>query len=108
MGMQGMILGVMIAGSAVMLASAHADVAPEKVIMRVQNDGTVYVGSKRYTDEAALEKALTELARHNPQPDIHIKSDPVIRFEVIGHVILLMQKCGLHSKVGFITAPRGR
>ena len=42
-----------------------------------------------------------------PQPEVHIRGDQEVRYEIVGRVVVACQRAGI-LKVGFITEPPPR
>ncbi len=53
-------------------------------------------------DDATLAGRLRDVARHAPQPEVHIRADGGGANAPVGRVLAARQRAGIH-KVGFIT-----
>jgi biopolymer transport protein ExbD len=96
----------LVASAIIIMAVSSALGVPVVVRVRVQQDGSVYLGETRYSDDTKLQTALAALAKEKPAPEFHVTADKTVRFESIGKVFMLMQRAGIAGKIGFITAPR--
>jgi biopolymer transport protein ExbD len=99
-------LGQVIGVFAISVLAASA-AAPARVDLRVEVDGSVDMDGTHFTNDAKLQAAMVILAAKKPRPQLLLHADNGVRFERLGHVLLLMQKTGLSmGKVGFLTEPR--
>jgi biopolymer transport protein ExbD len=77
---------------------------PRDVVISVDARGQTWWFDSRVRDSAALAKRLQEVARQDPQPEIHVRGDARGEFEPVGRVLLAAQRAGIRH-VGFITEP---
>jgi biopolymer transport protein ExbD len=77
---------------------------PENITIAVDVDGNVYWNMSRVPDSKALLERFKDVARMQPQPEVHVRGDRGSRYEGVGRVILTAQRAGV-QKVGFITEP---
>ena len=77
---------------------------PENIVIAVNRDGEIYWGIERVRDIEALVDRLKVEAVKEPQPEVHIRGDPEVRYESVGRVVVACQRAGIF-KVGFITEP---
>jgi biopolymer transport protein ExbD len=75
----------------------------EPVVMRVDVDETSAISwnGEQLADRAALELKLTESARMQPQPEIHIRSKGKAKYEAVATVLAAAQRNGL-NKLGIV------
>jgi biopolymer transport protein ExbD len=75
----------------------------EPVVMRVDVDETSAISwnGEPLADRAALELKLTESARMQPQPEIHIRSKGKAKYEAVATVLAAAQRNGL-NKLGIV------
>lgn len=76
---------------------------PDVVKLSVDAKGSYRINNAPVTD-AALKKALDEMATHHPQPVIHIYGDKQVVYERVINVMGVANKAGI-EKVGFVTDP---
>jgi biopolymer transport protein ExbD len=77
---------------------------PENITISVDVNGRVYWNASPMDDKQILFSRIVEQARHQPQPEFHIRGDKNVRWESVGRVIYNLQRGGI-VKVGFITEP---
>jgi biopolymer transport protein ExbD len=77
---------------------------PENIVVAVGQDGELFWNSQHLADQNALLLKLKEVARLDPQPEVHIRGDLRARYENVGRVVLACQRASIR-KVGFITEP---
>jgi biopolymer transport protein ExbD len=76
---------------------------PENVNISVVPDGTVYINTRRVSEEQ-LNSELATAARMVPQPEVHIRGDNATEYYHVGRVVEAAQKAGI-MRIGFITKP---
>jgi biopolymer transport protein ExbD len=76
---------------------------PENISISVNRDGDVFVGMRQVTPDQLLELLKTKSVLV-PQPEVHIRGDEKVRYEMVGRVVVACQRAGI-AKVGFITEP---
>jgi len=76
---------------------------PENVNISVVPDGTVYINTRRVSEEQ-LNTELATAARMVPQPEVHIRGDNATEYYHVGRVVEAAQKAGI-MRIGFITKP---
>ncbi len=76
---------------------------PENVNISVVPDGTVYINTRRVSEEQ-LNTELATAARMVPQPEVHIRGDNNTEYYHVGRVVEAAQKAGI-MRIGFITKP---
>jgi biopolymer transport protein ExbD len=74
---------------------------PENVNIAVTPDGTVYINTRRVSEET-LASELATAARMVPQPEVHIRGDEATEYYHVGRVVEAAQKAGI-MRIGFIT-----
>jgi biopolymer transport protein ExbD len=77
---------------------------PENITISVDVNGRVYWNASPMDDKQIFFSRIVEQARHQPQPEFHIRGDKNVRWESVGRVIYNLQRGGI-VKVGFITEP---
>jgi biopolymer transport protein ExbD len=77
---------------------------PENINISVNKEGQVFWNQIMVANNDELLQRLEEVARQQPQPEVHIRADQQTRYENVGRVIVDAQRKGI-MKVGFITLP---
>jgi len=80
---------------------------PENIVISVDAQGSVYWLDSRVKGSEALVDKLKQVARQEPQPEVHIRGDLQSNYEPVGRIVLACQRAGI-AKVGFITEPPPR
>ena len=80
------------------------NIKPETIRLSVDAQGTYFINEVQIAD-AALAPQLQAAAAQNPQPELHIRGDKVVRYERVAEAMALAQRAGLR-KIGFITEPK--
>ena len=85
-------------------AENHAqDTRPHTVRLSVDAQGTYYWNESRVAD-TDLDDLLQAEALRDPQPELHIRGDKAVRYEMVARAMAAAQRAGLR-KIGFITEP---
>jgi len=74
--------------------------------LRIHTNGSVLFDNVLYTDQSLLKARFVRYKKHNPNCFMNLTADRNIRFETVGHVVLLLQQTGLGGRIGFLTEPR--
>jgi biopolymer transport protein ExbD len=77
---------------------------PKNINIAVDAGGSTYWNNLPILNQEDLLNRLREIARQDPQPEVHIRGDAKTRYEPIGRVVLAIQRAGI-VKVSFITEP---
>ncbi|TCS36816.1 outer membrane transport energization protein ExbD [Paucimonas lemoignei] len=88
------------------LPSAQAEAAPEKpqtISLSINGEGQIFWGNEAITQKD-LEARLTQAAKQQPQPELHLRADKATRYEIIAQVMAAAQANGV-TKMGFVTEP---
>jgi biopolymer transport protein ExbD len=82
---------------------SNAPKTTEPIVMRVDVDETsaIFWNGEPLADRNALELKLTEAARMQPQPEIHIRSKGKAKYEAVATVLAAAQRNGL-NKLGIV------
>jgi biopolymer transport protein ExbD len=80
---------------------------PENIVISVDAQGGVYWLDARVKGTEALVERLKQVARQEPQPEVHIRGDLQAHYEPVGKIVYACQRAGI-AKVGFITEPPPR
>jgi biopolymer transport protein ExbD len=76
---------------------------PETNRLSVDASGQYFWNQAAVTD-AQLVAALSDAARREPQPELHIRGDRAVRYERVAQAMAAAQRAGVR-KIGFITEP---
>ncbi|HWQ39496.1 MAG TPA: biopolymer transporter ExbD [Burkholderiales bacterium] len=79
---------------------------PETVTLSIDSDGQLFWNDAPITRDA-MHARLTEAARQDPQPELHLRADKTTQYQRLAEVMAAAQTAGL-AKIGFITEPVGR
>lgn len=79
---------------------------PETISVSVDADGT-YFWDDEAIEDAQLALRLTAAAAREPQPELHIRGDKLVRYERVAQVMATAQLSGIR-KIGLITEPERR
>ncbi|MGB6306367.1 MAG: biopolymer transporter ExbD [Steroidobacteraceae bacterium] len=77
---------------------------PENITIAVDKQGGIYWNTKLLSGQDDLKQRLREIARIDPQPEVHIRGDANVRYQFVGQVLVATQQIGIR-KVAFITTP---
>jgi biopolymer transport protein ExbD len=77
---------------------------PQDVTIAVDKSGDLYWNAKLLPNQDALLTNLRNVARVDPQPEVHIRGDSDARYMYVGQVLVAAQKIGIR-KVAFLTSP---
>ncbi|SHE92583.1 Biopolymer transport protein ExbD [Lampropedia hyalina DSM 16112] len=78
-------------------------VEPETISLSIASNGDYFLDTTLIAD-TDLELKLTEEAKKEPQPSLHISGDKNVRYERVALAMAMAQRTGL-SKIGFVTEP---
>jgi biopolymer transport protein ExbD len=76
-------------------------VPPTVVTIDVDFDGTILWNGINLPDESALRQHLTEAARTDPQPEIHLNPNKLATYKYVAHVMADAQRLGV-TKLGLV------
>ena len=76
-------------------------VKPEVVKIDIDPQSAIYWNAEVVPDRAALEEKLSEIARQDPQPELHIRPDKRAKYDVVAAVLASAQRLGV-TKLGII------
>ena len=76
---------------------------PENIQLAIRADGQVYWNGQPI-DAAQLGARMSEAARLDPQPELHLRADRTTQYEKVAQVMSVAAKAGL-TKIGFVTEP---
>jgi biopolymer transport protein ExbD len=76
---------------------------PENIVIAIDKEGNYFFNNQLVTNTELLQR-LERAAVIKPQPEVHIRADREVRFQVVGQAIYDCQRASI-LKVGFITEP---
>lgn len=87
-------------------STQQLETKPETIGLSVDADGTYFWDNEAIEDDQ-LAVRLTAAAAKEPQPELHIRGDKLVRYERVAQVMATAQLSGIR-KIGFITEPERR
>src|ERR1700679_2216533 len=75
---------------------------PENITIAIDKQGGIYWNTRLLSGQEELKQKLREIARIDPQPEVHIRGDANVRYQFVGQVLVATQQIGIR-KVAFIT-----
>jgi biopolymer transport protein ExbD len=88
----------------ILTAFPSAEAADCFRIVSLHNDGTIDFNGERFKNDAALVAKLRSFQK-DQRCGLQIKTEPGMRFEVLGRLIMAMQKARI-GRIGFVTEPQ--
>ena len=76
---------------------------PEHIQLGLQADGGIYWNGERIA-KPALAARMTDAAKRNPQPEVHLRADRTTEYQLLAEVMSAAATAGL-VKIGFVTEP---
>jgi biopolymer transport protein ExbD len=80
-------------------------VQPQVVDLTIDFDGTMAWNGVPVPDRATLERDLTGAARSDPQPEIHLNPNPLVKYGAVAEVLAEAQRLGV-VRIGLVGAER--
>jgi biopolymer transport protein ExbD len=77
---------------------------PADISITVDKSGQIYWNTKLLANQDQLKQELRNVARDDPQPEVHIRGDSDARYMYVGQVLVAAQQIGIR-KVAFLTEP---
>jgi biopolymer transport protein ExbD len=87
-------------------SSQPVDEKPQTVDVAIQGNGTILWNDQTVTREQ-LQAHIAEAAKHQPQPELHLRADRKVAYERVAEVMSDAQAGGL-TKLGFVTVPAAK
>jgi biopolymer transport protein ExbD len=78
---------------------------PPVVDLTIDFDGTMAWNGNAVPDRATLEQYLRRAAEADPQPEIHLAPNPLVRYASVAEVLAEAQRLGV-VKIGIVGAER--
>ena len=79
---------------------------PENVVLVATKEGQIYWNLKLVPNTDTLLESLKQVAKQDPQPEVHVRGDVNARYEHVGRIVHTCQRAGI-TKLGFILEPAG-
>jgi biopolymer transport protein ExbD len=79
-------------------------VEPRTVTIAITAGGGLH-WNEEVIDDELLETRLAQVAREEPQPEIHVRGDRSVEYERVIKVMAAAQRAGM-QKLGFVTDPQ--
>jgi biopolymer transport protein ExbD len=74
---------------------------PEVVNLTIDFDGTIFWNGAEVPDRATLETYFSRAARTEPQPEIHIRPNKLVKYAAVAMVLAESQRLGV-TKIGLV------
>ena len=81
--------------------SVPPPVPPTVINIEVDFDGTILWDGSAIPDEATLLSYLSNAARQDPQPEIHLRPNKRVKYDHVARVLAASQRLGIR-KIGFV------
>jgi biopolymer transport protein ExbD len=79
---------------------------PENIQVGIKANGVVYWNGE-IVDKSALATRMAAAAKHEPQPELHLRADRTTEYQKVAEVMSAAAKAGL-VKIGFVTEPEAK
>ncbi len=79
------------------------EIKPESINLSVDEAGKIYWNAEEITVDV-MKARIAEAAKHDPQPEVHVRGDSRGSYAPVGRIINACQRAGI-MKLGFITEP---
>jgi biopolymer transport protein ExbD len=76
-------------------------VQPQVIDLDIDFDGTITWNGTVVPDRAALEQRLRAAARQDPQPEIHLRPNQLVKYDTVAMVLAESQRLGV-VKIGLV------
>ncbi len=86
--------------------SAAAPEKPETISLSINSEGKIFWNNEPI-EQADLGARLAKEAQKNPQPELQLRADKSIRYELVAQVMSAAQTNGM-TKLGFVTDTQGQ
>lgn len=83
--------------------SQKDDLKPENIRLSINAEGQVFWNDEAI-DESQMTTRITEAAKKEPLPELHLYAEKTTQYEKIAQVMAAAQSGGL-NKIGFVTNP---
>lgn len=79
---------------------------PQNINLSIDADGKIF-WNEELIDNNQLSMRITEAAKKEPQPELHLRAERTTQYEKVAQVMAAAQSGGL-SKIGFVTDPQAK
>jgi biopolymer transport protein ExbD len=79
---------------------------PENIVLVATKEGQIYWNLKLVPNTDVLLESLKQVAKQDPQPEVHVRGDVNAHYEHVGRIVHTCQRAGI-TKLGFILEPAG-
>ena len=86
--------------------SVRNEVKPESIQLSIDADGQIFWNGSRI-DLATFDENAQEAAKKDPQPEINLRADKLVKYEYVAQVLAAARRAGL-TKLGFVTDPKSK
>ncbi len=76
-------------------------VQPQVIDLDIDFDGTITWNGTVVPDRAALEQRLRAAAQQDPQPEVHLRPNPLVKYDTVAMVLAESQRLGV-VKIGLV------
>jgi biopolymer transport protein ExbD len=76
-------------------------VQPQVIDLDIDFDGTITWNGTAVPDRAALEQRLRAAAQQDPQPEIHLRPNELVKYDTVAMVLAESQRLGV-VKIGLV------
>jgi len=77
------------------------EVEPQVVDLELDFDGTVFWNGVAVPNTALLDEYLKAAAAQDPQPEIHLKPNRLVKYDYVAKVLAAAQRLGV-TRIGFV------
>ena len=85
-------------------ASSANQTKPDHIQLSINAAGEFFWNGDKLARPQVRER-LTEAARREPQPEIHLRADQTVQYQYVAEILADTAKAGL-TKIGFVSDPR--
>ena len=85
------------------VTAPQATTPAEPIKLGIDAGGTIFFGAEPVPVQV-LRARLADIAKQQPQREVHLRADKAARFEQVAQVMAAAQEAGL-TKIGFVTEP---
>lgn len=82
-------------------SKATTDVKPEVIDLEIDFDGTVFWNSSPVPTTSELNDRFTYVASLDPQPEIHLRPNRMVKYDYVAKVLASAQRLGV-KRMGFV------
>src|ERR1700748_453151 len=83
-------------------SNAPQNNTPREVVdLEIDFDGTVMWNANVVPNERQLQGYLLDIASRDPQPEIHLRPNRLVKYDYVAHVLAMAQRLGVR-RIGFV------